>query len=1037
MNLYELLFKINEESVKIYSGKDSYIEKSKHNLFLTKCKDYLIEYLKNKYNNSRENNFVFSSLSYINNSLDKGSINLVQGRGNNRNGFYINDTFENNAKLINIFDDFMNQLEEGTTISLTKLLLNKKSRGGLILSKNGIIRKTNYPKNFHLDVSTKTGFNFTDNFEDDANSYLKLKTTDISTFFKKNGLEDNQDLLPYSRYLLKYLDISKIITPDKKDNFNIYFIKPSIIDFKHNLLLSIGLKGTINKADLSLITLLMDRIVSQTEVERGVELKNKSIKNAISTVMSRNMSHNIGSHVLSRVVDIESVSSSQLLADEQYKSKFDNVDIKDLTNNEVEKKLDFIELKNRSEIIKKVVKENVLQQFTNKRITCFNAYLRTRQDFLADIVSSTPQIQNTKFLVKNVLLELDHNRILLNRISGIDNFEFSIKTDIKINGKEIKDITIAISNDIIGQHAFYVIIENIIRNTAKHSNNFNNEKDHIVFTIRLRESQLDSSLYQITIFDNIDYMESNYVELNETDAAYKKYYQQWSNRDSETGRNKIKFIDKLITDQNIRINQKILNDEYELRPEALGLIEMEACTAYLRKIEIEKIESVNFDLEFNKERKDELAKEIEKHKKPHRLLRAINPKQDPEDENSKRLNVLGYRFYIPKPKKLLILDFSGECFEILKNKNPEKILEQLKNLESCGVLLLDASGFSKIAKYIFDTAKVYPHEQMLIWSGENDLMKLNDSLYLSYLPKRSIYKKTFINHFKIFNKENFHLDKFLDKPTSFNTEVLRAIVRNRAELKSIKSPHYREISLKGNDYYITDYHHGLSSYDPNEYSSDYYFDFNESKHKPYVNSYTKHNKEFNINSHLKFLDTTINNILILDERIQEQVYFKYGNKTYRDFWRYSNVFIPTKEEINLLAKNYAITTDSESCYVCKIKKYIKDNFINIQYKCKGLDYLVIHLGVIDKILTSKNLDKNLNKNRINLINQIIESIDKKPHIVLTSGRAPRNLPTIYSFITFSSASNFLIENRLKYFLNEVLSTSRPKTPSYEKDNLFN
>ena len=49
---------------------------------------------------------------------------------------YINESEKVRSRLILLFSNFLNELDEGTTISLTKLLLDNNSRGGLILSKN-------------------------------------------------------------------------------------------------------------------------------------------------------------------------------------------------------------------------------------------------------------------------------------------------------------------------------------------------------------------------------------------------------------------------------------------------------------------------------------------------------------------------------------------------------------------------------------------------------------------------------------------------------------------------------------------------------------------------------------------------------------------------------------------------------------------------------------------------------------------------------------------------------------------------------------
>lgn len=769
-------------------------------------------------------------------------------------------------------------------------------------------------------------------------------------------------------------------------------------------------------------------------------LLQKSLKSSLSAVMARNMSHNIGSHVLSRVVDIQSLKAGKLIKDNQYKGLFNGKDEVVIDENveqdieeQVTKKLESLGVVNNPEL-EKIVEQNIQQQEADKRLVAFNAYLRTRQDFLADIVSVTPQIQNTKKLVGDLLKEFDSNRILLNRISGIDKFEFKIKADIEIDNEIKEDVEVAISNDLIGQHAFYIITENIIRNTAKHSKKSkkSKEKKPIEFTIRVRESELDSSLYSITIFDSIKYKDEDLVKIKKEDyEKYKVEYDEWC-EDYEDSDNKIKRIDKLITDQNIRINKKILTDNYELRTDALGLIEMQACASYLRQIDLEDISS--HKLVFLEEERDKRKQDIKEGIEIHRILRAVNPKNEKDED--KKLNVLGYRFYLPKPKELLIIDTTGDFFDNIKEE------VKIKDFESKGVLLLDAREEPKIEdkKYHFNENRIYPHEQMLVWGDIDCITRENFSL----LPKRYIFKDDFEKIFNLCKKGDFSLENYITKPKELNTEVLKAVVRKKADEKKVYSQKFKEIKKISPQedhiqYHITDFHHGDGFKEDKDIGS--YREIYASKHKELIDSCLvkdikltaddgsgewEDNPKWIENKKLKYIDGCLNNVLVLDERIQEKSENKYpikevGEKSYRELWGYVNVVIPTKDDVNLLAKSY------KKEYVNNIKELVKNNFLKSSSRiCKGLDYVVIHLGVIEKLLSAQNKNKDDNKERKKLIESLFSDLEVKPKIVITSGRAPRDLPKEYSFITFSTCSNVLIESRLKYLLNEVLNSSRPK-----------
>ena len=110
---------------------------------------------------------------------------------------------------------------------------------------------------------------------------------------------------------------------------------------------------------------------------------------AISQVMARNMSHNHGSHVLAKLTTSAALSDEIILKRTKYSPicRFARKDKGD-------------------------TKEELLAQFL--------LYQKQRMDFLADIATNTPTLENTKFLLKDILAGLDRNKILLEHISGTD-----------------------------------------------------------------------------------------------------------------------------------------------------------------------------------------------------------------------------------------------------------------------------------------------------------------------------------------------------------------------------------------------------------------------------------------------------------------------------------------------------------------------------------------------------------------------------------------------------------------------------------------
>lgn len=200
-------------------------------------------------------------------------------------------------------------------------------------------------------------------------------------------------------------------------------------------------------------------------------------------------------------------------------------------------------------------------------LAIYNNNLRVRMDLVADIVTSVPVSENTRWLFKDVLKKFTDNRILADTISGSDNFTYEFQCDYKKDN----DIKVSIPNDVLGMDAFSVILENIIRNCAKHGST-NNVK--LMFHI---EDGFDIGLpeyHKVTIHKNC-------------------------------GQNKdCKFLNHdcpIIRERRIDINMPILSEKnQDLRPKAWGILEMKIAAAYLRKIPPKILTTMNTVLKYFK-----------------------------------------------------------------------------------------------------------------------------------------------------------------------------------------------------------------------------------------------------------------------------------------------------------------------------------------------------------------------------------------------------------------------------------------------------
>ena len=169
------------------------------------------------------------------------------------------------------------------------------------------------------------------------------------------------------------------------------------------------------------------------EVGLGLSAKAKksSKKAALSQILNRNLSHNHGSHLLANLAE-------------------DSPDISDAA--------EYIQRRQR-----------------------FDRYLRTRMDYLADISTATPVMASPFYFYRDILLELEKEEVVLKHISGTqldctvsESFEYSITQTIE--GEQVterlsdeNDLPVSIPNLSLGIHAFYNVVENFIRNTAKHN----------------------------------------------------------------------------------------------------------------------------------------------------------------------------------------------------------------------------------------------------------------------------------------------------------------------------------------------------------------------------------------------------------------------------------------------------------------------------------------------------------------------------------------------------------------------------------------
>ncbi len=693
--------------------------------------------------------------------------------------------------------------------------------------------------------------------------------------------------------------------------------------------------------------------------------KSKSHRNAvigaIGTLMSRNMNHNIGSHVLSKLVhnDVyQKLADSVVLKCNTYLSCFSNTSI----DSNVDKKD---------------------SQNTNLQLPYFFQYLNNRMDYLSDVTFGTPNMLTTKYLYNDVFKELDRVRILLNHISGIQDFKYSFC--VKYNGKELSDkndIAVAFSSDIHGTQAFYNIIENIIRNTAKHAYS---QSRRVVFTIELSDVENHPSYYCAEIDNGIE--EEN--------------------------------IDNLVINQNKLIKESVLDEKTNaLRDHGLGLLEMATSAAFLRQVDIEKVDSFGYRFD-DKLENNKLI-----------LLKAINKK-----------HALGYRFYLQKPKEFLFVGAWSNITETKKN-----------GLVNLGIQFLDENDF------INSLDKEVSYPQNFLYYNDNASKEIKKRLVkddtllplrklkMSYDDADAIAKiinsneiKDVVENLKEFSWNKYYNDTIIAELK--NSDNKRIMIRSAANFKiqdngfssnqvvflhhGQKNPHQDawKMSQEHND--CEAWIENLSSRTSTKLPEFYNRDSDEADSSDEANSnpvpyYCERirnykNKMFE-NEHGNWIIYSIfeayhNKVIALDERIQQFSKEKFEGSDDKnngglipcsELFKSTNVHIP-----ELLLDPEKFSEEDKKV----LEKFITERISG--------SFLLIHYGILQRLY----------KNEKDITKQLNEWASKAKRVVVTSGRGAHSLPLPPS-VCFADLSSVLYaftgSNRNKFTINDLLNQSRRK-----------
>ena len=682
------------------------------------------------------------------------------------------------------------------------------------------------------------------------------------------------------------------------------------------------------------------------EEVHSYNLRQKAVVASVAQVMARNMSHNIGSHVFSNLISNDAyakLTDRNIFKAKAYVSPWD-----------VEREYP----KEQVQVIK--------SHPGNFQLSYFNQYLKSRMDYLSEVTFGIPNMLTTKYIYSDVFKELDRVKILLNYISGIPGFKYTFS--LKRNGEALtneNDIAIAFPSDVLGNQAFYNIIENVIRNTAKHA--FNNEQQVNTFTIEFSDIE--------------DYQEYYSVEIDNGIAE--------------------EAIDDLVRKQNERINTSVLDKENNLRSRSLGMLEMKASAAFLRQVDIAKVDS--YDYQFD----DKAIGFTNKHDNLI-LLKAIN-----------KNGALGYRFLLQKPKEFL---FVGD-WDVNELKK--------KELLNCGIRFIEPADFIKA----MEEGTSFAHPFLLYHENVPDQVKellSNDNDCKTLLPvrKMKLESKKASDMVGVMNSAELHeVVKLLKDHVwtwYFENEIVKDL-RNKSNKETIIVTEFDGFSRPINNQVVFLNHATKSQHEDcwqlfqNDDSFEGWIENLSSRTSSKLPGFSKYsngatnsvgqyvlNIEENKPLNYEIFEAYHNKVLVLDERVQKfSKENSEGSSSNGDKIQCSKLF----ESTHVLIPDTPLDPNAfDEEYIDEIEQFIEKNMDNA--------YILIHYGILERMYRSESV----------ITEKLCTWAKGSKRLVVTSGRGAHSLtlPPSVCFANLSSVLYAFTENRNKYIINNLLNQSRRK-----------
>lgn len=387
----------------------------------------------------------------------------------------------------------------------------------------------------------------------------------------------------------------------------------------------------------------------------GISYQNKIVldrsrKSAIAGIMARNMSHNLGSHVIWHL--------SRDVKQDSQKSK--------LGKGELSK---------------------------------FGMYMQKRMDFIAQVATSKPS-WGVPMEWEKLTSTVKSTDLLWDNIARSEDIR---REQIEINFSGDKNPLVEVPHGRVGAQAFYTILENLVRNASKHS-----DQD---FLESVKDEEVDRSLeFNINIEPEGDSpKEAGYVKVLIKD-----------NSPSSDG-----IADKIRK----KLSKEMINKKGRINEKAWGLKEIKVCSGYLRGVSPHEIDKKYEYLEESSENPGLLN------------VVAITDSQE---------GGLQFEIYLKKPQTALFLGFNNvnESDYIGHGVEFDQHIDELKERLNNGAishkfLVISADTVEKYKSFLKESAQVLPIRVIICNCEEGASLQIAQTEDFDNLYSRCSFCDTF------------------------------------------------------------------------------------------------------------------------------------------------------------------------------------------------------------------------------------------------------------------------------------------------------